>query len=85
MDSQSLFKVKIELTNTQVSDIISEFIEKNYGLKVVENPFIKENYQRVNREQFLMSDDSCFSVVATVDLSKSEANPFTDLANMTTS
>lgn len=81
MDSLNLYKVKIELTNTQVSDIITQFIEKNYELKVVEAPFIKENCPRDPRDR-MMIDDYCFSVIATVDISKQEKNPFSSLADM---
>lgn len=82
MDSANLYKFKIELTNTQVSDIITEFIEKNYGVKVIENPFIKQNYH--DPRDRMMIDDSCFCVIATVDISKQEKNPFSGLAEMIT-
>lgn len=75
LQNSNLQEVKIELTNTQVSQIISDYIENTWGFKVVQSPYIKENFQRHNRDSFVIHDDSCFSVVSMISVEKIEKEP----------
>lgn len=78
LQNANLQEVKIELTNTQVSQIISDYIENTWGFKVVQSPYIKQDYERQNLHSFVISDDSCFSVVSSISVEKTEKKPTFD-------